>query len=85
MRTFAIGDIHGCLTALDTLLLNIQLEPDDVLVTLGDYINRGPNSAGVLDRLLQIYLGGQLIPLLGNHEQMLLDRASRSQKCTGTS
>jgi serine/threonine protein phosphatase 1 len=71
-RTIAIGDIHGCARALDALLAAIGPRPDDVIVTLGDYVNRGPGSRGVLDRL--IVLEGQcaLVPILGNHDQTLL-------------
>jgi serine/threonine protein phosphatase 1 len=45
-RTIAIGDIHGCSRAFATLLAVIEPMPDDVIVTLGDYVNRGPNSRG---------------------------------------
>src|SRR5262245_8050854 len=71
MRTFAIGDIHGCLTALDTLLDLVQLEPDDLLVTLGDYVDRCPASREVLDRLIALYEKGRLVPLRGNHDEMM--------------
>ena len=46
-RTIAIGDIHGCSAALDALLDAIRPRPEDVIVTLGDYINRGPDTRGV--------------------------------------
>lgn len=72
-RTIAIGDIHGCSAALDALLDAIRPGPEDTIVTLGDYINRGPDSRGVLDRLIELGRRCRLIPLLGNHEQMLLD------------
>lgn len=72
-RTIALGDIHGCSAALGALLAAIRLRPDDVIVTLGDYIDRGPNSKGVLDRLIDLGRRCRLVPLLGNHEQMLLD------------
>ena len=51
-RTIAIGDIHGCSAALDTLLEVIRPSPEDTLVTLGDYIYRGPDSRGVIERLI---------------------------------
>jgi serine/threonine protein phosphatase 1 len=73
MRTIAIGDIHGCLTALDTLLRSLQHAPQDRLITLGDYVNRGPDSAGVLDRLIAIHETGNLVPIRGNHDQMMLE------------
>ena len=71
-RTLAIGDIHGCLTALDTLLGFVQPTPDDQLVFLGDYIDRGPDSKGVLDRLLELKQTRQIVCLRGNHEVMMI-------------
>jgi serine/threonine protein phosphatase 1 len=73
MRVLAIGDIHGCLRSFDTLLDAVSPQPEDQLITLGDYIDRGPDSRGVLDRLLALYAGGQLVPLRGNHDVMMLD------------
>jgi serine/threonine protein phosphatase 1 len=72
-RTIAIGDIHGCADALAALVGAIRPDPADTVVLLGDYIDRGPDSSRVLDQL--IALGGRcrLVPLLGNHEEMLLD------------
>ena len=52
MRVLAIGDIHGCSKALDTILAAVQLRPDDQIITLGDCIDRGPDSMGVIERLL---------------------------------
>lgn len=72
MRTLAIGDMHGCLTALDLLLAEVRLQPDDLLVTLGDYVDRGPDSKGVLDRLLELSGRCRLVSLRGNHEVMML-------------
>ena len=72
MRTLAIGDIHGCRTALETLLAAVELQPDDLVVALGDYVDRGPDSRGVLDRLLALDRAGQLVALLGNHDEMML-------------
>jgi serine/threonine protein phosphatase 1 len=71
-RILAIGDIHGCRTALDHLLNLIKLRPGDQLITLGDYIDRGPDSKGVIDRLIPLHVAGQLVPLRGNHELMML-------------
>src|SRR3954451_6154071 len=72
-RTIAIGDIHGCSAALDALIDAIRPRPEDVIVTLGDYINRGPDSRGVLDRLIDLGHRCRLVPLLGNHDQKLLE------------
>jgi serine/threonine protein phosphatase 1 len=67
-RTIAIGDIHGCAKALDGLLEAINLTLDDHLVFLGDYVDRGPDSRGVLERLLSLKEECQLTLLRGNHE-----------------
>jgi serine/threonine protein phosphatase 1 len=80
MRTLAIGDIHGCLTALTTLLHFVAPAPDDLLITLGDYVDRGPNSRGVLDLLIDLHTKGRLIALRGNHEEMMVD--SRTDEIT---
>lgn len=72
-RTIAVGDIHGHLAALDALLEVIRLRPDDTLITLGDYVDRGPDSRGVIDRLIDLRSRCRLIPLMGNHDEMFLD------------
>ena len=71
-RLIAIGDIHGCLDALNCLLDAIQPDLDDVVVALGDFIDRGPNSKGVVDRLIELGSQTKLVGLLGNHEEMML-------------
>jgi serine/threonine protein phosphatase 1 len=71
MRNLAIGDIHGCLRALDVLLDIVRPQPDDLLVTLGDYVDRGPDSKGVLDRLIELQDRCRLVALTGNHEVMM--------------
>jgi serine/threonine protein phosphatase 1 len=72
-RTIAIGDIHGCLGALNALIDAVAPGSEDTIVTLGDYIDRGPHSRGVLDRLIVLARRCRLVPLLGNHEERLLD------------
>ena len=73
-RLLAVGDIHGCREALRELLDRVAPTEHDQLVFLGDYIDRGPDSAGVVDDLLALR---DRLPrsvfLRGNHEQMLLD------------
>ena len=72
-RTIAIGDIHGCSAALRAILAAIEPKADDTLVTLGDYVDRGPDSRGVVDEMLALERRCRLVPLLGNHEVMLLE------------
>jgi serine/threonine protein phosphatase 1 len=72
-RTIAIGDVHGCSRALITLLEAIAPSPDDQIVALGDYVNRGPDTRGVLDRLLVLERECHFVPILGNHDQQLLE------------
>jgi serine/threonine protein phosphatase 1 len=71
-RTIAVGDIHGCATALATLLRAIRPQADDLLVFLGDSIDRGPDSRGVLDQLIALDRQCRLVALAGNHEEILL-------------
>ena len=72
-RTFVIGDIHGCVDELDRLLEAITPAAADTVVFLGDYIDRGPASKGVIDRLLRLRREGpQCVFLKGNHEDMFL-------------
>lgn len=72
-RVIAIGDIHGCLAALETLLDVIAPTSEDTVITLGDYVDRGPDSKGVVDRLIQLGRECELIALQGNHEEMMLE------------
>jgi serine/threonine protein phosphatase 1 len=71
-RTIAIGDIHGCSIALTALIEAISPRPDDIIVPLGDYVDRGIDSKGVLDQLIDLGSRFKLMPILGNHDQMML-------------
>jgi serine/threonine protein phosphatase 1 len=73
MRHLAVGDIHGCFNALSVLADLVPFRPDDVLITLGDYVNRGPDSHAVLDWLIAYKKRGGLVALRGNHEIMMLE------------
>lgn len=75
-RTLAIGDIHGCDTALVELLHALNVTPDDTLIVLGDVIDRGPNSKRCIDILLDIRNFCQFRYIMGNHEEMMLDALS---------
>ncbi len=85
MALFAIGDIHGCARTLNALLALLAhdvgrpLDGTDDIVFVGDYVDRGPDSPAVLDRMLELEaesesgLGPQCTFLRGNHDQMMLD------------
>jgi serine/threonine protein phosphatase 1 len=72
-RVIAIGDVHGCATALRKLIEVIAPEPDDTLIPLGDCVDRGPDSRQVIDEVLALREKCRLVPLLGNHEEMMLN------------
>lgn len=71
MRTFAIGDIHGCHTALQTLLADLDLQVHDEVIFLGDYVDRGLESKQVIDTVLALGKRCRVIALCGNHERMI--------------
>lgn len=74
MTRYGIGDIHGGAQTFRTLLDRLDLQKGDRLYLLGDYIDRGPDSKGVLDIILELLNSGfDLRPLRGNHEEMLLE------------
>jgi serine/threonine protein phosphatase 1 len=77
-RTIAIGDIHGCSAALRVLLQAVAPGSNDLVVTLGDYVNRGPDSRGVLDQLIDLRRRSRLVAILGNHDEMLLPHRNGS-------
>jgi serine/threonine protein phosphatase 1 len=77
MRLYVIGDIHGRADLLDQIVEKIRddvathREIDCITVTLGDYVDRGPNSRGVIDRLSRNPFPTRYIGLKGNHEALL--------------
>jgi serine/threonine protein phosphatase 1 len=70
---YAVGDIHGEVELLDELLAKLPHRPGDRFVFVGDYIDRGPDSRRVVDRLIAFSRERQCVFLLGNHESMFLD------------
>ncbi len=74
---YVISDIHGCCKTFRFLIKDkIKLTKSDKLYLLGDYIDRGPDSKGVLDFIIELQLKGfTVVPLKGNHEDMMLKSA----------
>ena len=88
-RVYAIGDVHGRNDLLKTLLEKIikddgeRSEAASEIIFLGDLVDRGPDSAGVIETAMQIKRDlGDVRFLLGNHEEVYLSAASGSEKAT---
>ena len=79
MNIFAIGDIHGCLNELTSLHKNILTHnkfdvKNDLLIYLGDYIDRGKNSKEVINQIIKLKDNNiKTICLMGNHEEFMID------------
>lgn len=82
-RTLAIGDIHGCHTALAALLEVVAPSADDLVIALGDFVDRGPQSRESIDLLLELEQRCRLVALMGNHEEMMLDAARSASDLSG--
>lgn len=84
MAQYVISDIHGCAKTFYALLFNrLRLTHTDQLFLLGDYIDRGPDSKGVLDIIQRLYDNDYQVQCLrGNHEVMLLQSYTTSNEAT---
>ena len=73
-KRYVIGDIHGCLKSFRALVFEkMNLQKEDTLFLLGDYIDRGPDSKGVIDFIIELQSESYNVkPIMGNHEYMLL-------------
>lgn len=81
-KIWAIPDIHGCLETLKSLIFQ-QIKPDksDHLIFLGDYIDRGPDSKGVLDLIMGMEENGfHVTALVGNHESICIHAYDEHKK-----
>lgn len=72
-RQFVIPDIHGCLKTLQALIAQLDIRELDHIYFLGDYVNKGPQSLEVLEYMISIEDKYQIFPLLGNHDQLLIN------------
>ena len=81
MSRYAITDIHGCANTFKEMLAKLNFSKRDKLYLLGDYIDRGPDSKGVLDLIMNLQsTGHKVFCLKGNHEEkMLLSRHDINQ------
>lgn len=81
MSRYAISDIHGCAKTFRYLVEErLQLKPTDKLYLLGDYIDRGPDSKGVIDFILDLRSRGYAVTtLMGNHESLMLQAPENPQ------
>lgn len=80
--TYAVGDIHGCLVQLKKLITSLHLKNRDTVVFVGDYVDRGPDSRGVIDFLIALSANIDCHFVRGNHEQMFLDYLNGAQGST---
>ncbi len=79
-RTLAIGDIHGCLGPLTTLWKAVNPRPEDHIVFIGDYVDRGPDAKGVIEFLLNLPPELNVTFLSGNHEEkFFLSRIDKTE------
>ena len=73
-RTIMISDIHGCIDPLNQMLDLIEYNSiDDQLILLGDYVDRGPDSKAVVDKVIELVSLHHAIALRGNHDQRFVD------------
>ncbi len=80
MRQFAITDIHGCNASFNALLDKIGFTTADELFLLGDYIDRGPDSKGVVDTIIRLQSTGyKLRCVKGNHDEAILKSRQNRQ------
>ncbi|MGB0524699.1 MAG: metallophosphoesterase [Flammeovirgaceae bacterium] len=78
-RRFVIPDIHGCSNTFRELVEKIALTEDDQLFLIGDYIDKGLDSKGVLDFISELDENNMMLyPIRGNHEQMFLDISKKN-------
>lgn len=79
-QIYIIGDLHGQLALLKRLIQRLPLQPQDSLIFVGDYIDRGSQSQGIVDYILLLKEKYHTITLKGNHEQEMLDTVLNGKK-----
>ncbi len=81
-RVLAIGDVHGCHTALCTLLDRLMITSHDTLIFLGDLVDRGPATRAVLDEVCSLQQSVRTVLIQGNHEEMFLAAVNLGHELT---
>ncbi|WP_254507144.1 metallophosphoesterase [Anatilimnocola floriformis] len=77
-RTLAIGDIHGCHVAFQTLLALVKPTAEDTLIILGDVVDRGLDTKACIEEILRLQDECLVISIMGNHEEMMRDSIQKS-------
>lgn len=78
-RIVAIGDIHGCSTALKALLEAIVPTSEDTIISLGDVVDRGDDSKSAIEMLMGLREQCNFVLIQGNHEDMMLEVVRKTQ------
>ena len=82
MATYAFGDVHGYRRTLCALLAKLGLVSGDRLIFVGDYVDRGPDSTGVIDEIIGLERSGyDVVKLRGNHDEWFIDWLGMADEC----
>ena len=79
-RIIVIGDVHGCSDELNELVSKLELNPEDHVLFIGDLIDKGPDSIGVIKRVEELKNNFKVTLLLGNHEEKFLRYVNHKRK-----
>ena len=76
-NVWIVGDIHGYYDSFVKLVSKLNLNDEDLVISIGDMIDGGPESVGVVELFIE---NEQFLAILGNHEKMLLDDWNKKSK-----
>lgn len=86
MKIYAMSDIHGCLQEFEEALKVVDLSGDNKLILLGDYVHSGPDSYGVIKKIMSLqqkYGTDKVVALMGNHEECVISGRAPVQELFG--
>ena len=86
MKIYAMSDIHGCLQEFEEALKVVDLSGDNKLILLGDYVHSGPDSYGVIKKIMSLqqkYGTDKVVALMGNHEEYVISGRAPVQELFG--